>query len=149
MKYLRKFFESERSIDFINSSINDVLIDLFDDGFDIDSNLKSDKLVNGKDNLGKIRIFDWHNYLIYIDPPYPENSLPDFRKKHSLFSDYKDNFEALYNLLEEYGFVIFTISVNSIPLGVSFNGKDFDFIWNKIIDFSDDFLSISIDVYKK
>lgn len=131
MKYLRKFFESERSIDFINNSINDVMIDLLDDGFIIHNNLKSDKT----NELNTIRINSVPNNL------YPEHI--------GLFSDYKDNFGTLYNLLQEYGFVIFTINVNSIPLGESFNGKDFDFIWNKIIDFSNDFLSISLNVYKK
>lgn len=131
MKYLVKFFESEKSIDFINNSINDVMIDLIDNGFIIHNNLKS----NSKNELNKIRINSNNKNL------YSENI--------SLFSEYKDNFGTLYNLLQEYGFVIFTISVNSIPLRESFIGKDFDYIWNSIIKFSNKFLNISLDVYKK
>ena len=123
MKYLQKFFENK-----INNLVNDTLVGLSDDGFSISVNLPTIK-----QNLATIHI---------------KNTLNDnYTIINRRFSDYEDDFGTLYNLLKEYDYEIFTIKVNSIPLrGEQFISKDFEYIWDKIINFDNIFLNISIDV---
>lgn len=118
--------EKESKKDLINSAIEGSLVGLVDAGINV-------------------------NFRINIQPnTVSDISIFNFYRKDYKFSDFEDNFNYLYDILMEYNYGIYTISVNNSNLDDELNIIDFDYIWGKIIEKSDDkFVSIKLRIYKK
>lgn len=125
MKYVKLFedFDSETT-KLLNSSIENSLVELIDAGIRV-----SCKASLEPNSIGYIMI-------------------TNFKTEYKI-DNYKENFNYLYDILIGYDYRIYRIVVNHKNLGEEFDEREFDYIWNRIIESSEDkFQSIQFSIYK-
>lgn len=127
MKHI-KIFEDFNSDEKINSAIESALVEFSDDGFFTNCSITA-----RKNTVSNIRVSNRTT------------------NKYN-FSTYKENFHFLYDLLNESGYGIYQIQINSsdIEMLSKHTTNDFEYIWSRVLEFSNDkFLSILLNIYKR
>ena len=143
MKHINEYskfgiiYHKEES-DFMNESVNGILIDMIDEGFTIKSEIMA--IPNSITNI-----------IIRYDRRDNRNLHDTTPKK---IGDYKDVFETLNDFLKEYKYDFFHISINGKWLcdnrdrGIQFCRKSFNEIWD-IIYTDGPFRSMVLEVFKR